>query len=229
MKQQIQKHKLPWTVKFIIHPSQQTVYDEFCRQVLSSDRVPNDYQLPANWEQSSDEDQKRFLVPKDSDEYKSIIDPFDQAMQGNYTEIVRLERIQSERWYMQYVAHRKEFKRRLGIDTEKRLYHGCMLHSVDPIINDCFNRSYAGVNGTAYGVGVYFSSRATYSNSYAGPDDETGEQHMFVCRVLAGKTTKGDSSMQVRPVGFDSTTDGIHMTVTYHDAQAYAEYLITYH
>ena len=81
--------------------------------------------------------------------------------------------------------------------------------------------------GTLYGFGVYFSSRATYSNGYAQPNDD-GEQCMFVCRVLVGKTTKGDSSMKTRPVGFDSTTDGVHMTVTYHDAQAYAEYLITY-
>jgi hypothetical protein len=51
---------------------------------------------------------------------------------------------------------------------------------------------------------------------------------MFVSRVLVGKTTLGNSSMKTRPVGYDSTTDGDHMTVTYHDAQAYAEYLITY-
>jgi len=81
--------------------------------------------------------------------------------------------------------------------------------------------------GTLYGFGVYFSSRATYSHSYAIPNED-GEHCMFVCRVLVGKTTKGDSSMKTRPVGFDSTTDGVHMTVTYHDAQAYAEYLITY-
>ncbi len=81
--------------------------------------------------------------------------------------------------------------------------------------------------GTLFGYGVYFSSRAIYSHSYAIPNDD--EEHcMFVCRVLAGKTTKGDSEMKTRPLGFDSTTDGIHMTVTYHDAQAYAEYLITY-
>lgn len=81
--------------------------------------------------------------------------------------------------------------------------------------------------GTLFGSGVYFSSRAYYSHGYANPNEDN-EQCMFVCRVLAGKTTKGDPSMKVRPTGFDSTTDGIHMTVTYHDAQAYAEYLITY-
>ncbi len=43
-----------------------------------------------------------------------------------------------------------------------------------------------------------------------------------VCCVLVGNTTKGNSEMNTRPVAFDSTTDRVHMTVTYH------EYLITY-
>jgi hypothetical protein len=51
---------------------------------------------------------------------------------------------------------------------------------------------------------------------------------MFVARVLIGKTTIGNPSMKTRPPGFDTTTDGSHIFVTYHDAQAYAEYLITF-
>lgn len=51
---------------------------------------------------------------------------------------------------------------------------------------------------------------------------------MFVARVLIGNTVKGASSMKTRPVGYDSTTDGKHIFVAFHDAQAYAEYLITY-
>jgi hypothetical protein len=81
--------------------------------------------------------------------------------------------------------------------------------------------------GIAYGVGVYFSSKATYSHTYAIATSK-GERCMFVCRVLVGTTTRGNSSMKTRPIGFDSTTDGNHIFVTYHDAQAYAEYLITY-
>jgi len=51
---------------------------------------------------------------------------------------------------------------------------------------------------------------------------------MFVARVLVGKTTIGNSSMKCPPLGFDSTTDGTHIFVIYHDSQAMAEYLITY-
>jgi hypothetical protein len=76
-------------------------------------------------------------------------------------------------------------------------------------------------------VGVYFSSNAAYSHGYAHPN-ANGERFMFVSRVLIGKTTVGNGAMKNRPVGFDSTTDGKHIFVTYHDAQAFAEYLITY-
>jgi hypothetical protein len=68
-------------------------------------------------------------------------------MKDNYTEIIRIERIQNERWYMQYVAHWKDFKKRLNADTERHLYHGCCEESCNPIIADGFNRSFAGVNG----------------------------------------------------------------------------------
>jgi hypothetical protein len=146
MKKEIQKRKLPWTVKFIIEPNQQNVYDEFYKQLLSSDSPSDSYEIPSTWERT-DDDQIRVIVSKKTDEYKSIISKFDEAMKGKYTEIIKLERIQNERWYMQYMAHAKDFKKRLKEDTEKRLYHGCQDHSADAIIKDCFNRSFAGVNG----------------------------------------------------------------------------------
>lgn len=51
---------------------------------------------------------------------------------------------------------------------------------------------------------------------------------MFVVDVLVGNTIKGNSKMKTPPSGYDSTTDGDHIIVTYRDDQAYASYLITY-
>ncbi|CAF1989481.1 unnamed protein product [Rotaria magnacalcarata] len=169
----------------------------------------------------------RFTLLRETEEYNSIVTKFNEAMTGKYTEIVRIERIQNETWYMQYLTHHLEFKSRLGMDTEQRLYHGSTKEAADDIVKSWFNRSFAGVNGTVYGVGVYFSSNAAYSHGYARPN-ENGERNMFVARVLVGKTTPGNSSMKTPPTGSDSTTDGKHIFVTYHDVQAYAEYLITY-
>ena len=51
---------------------------------------------------------------------------------------------------------------------------------------------------------------------------------MFIARVLIGKTCVGNASMKVPPESFDTTTDGQHIFVVYHDAGAYGEYLIIY-
>ena len=78
-----------------------------------------------------------------------------------------------------------------------------------------------------YGGGVYFHEHAKYSHSYAKADP-SGERTMFLARVLIGKTVVGNQSMKVPPDGYDTTTDGQHIFVVYHDAGAYGEYLITY-
>ncbi|CAF1283261.1 unnamed protein product [Rotaria sp. Silwood1] len=166
------------------------------------------------------------MVPPTSDEYKSILNKFDQAMRGHYNQIVHIQRVQNERWYMQYLAHSRDFQNRLHADTEQRLYHGCPELAAHSISESCFNRSYAGINGIALGAGVYFSSEATYSHGYTRPN-ANGERCMFIARVLVGKTTGGNSSMKTPPPGFDSTSSGSAFVI-YHDAQAYAEHLITY-
>ncbi|CAF3031427.1 unnamed protein product [Rotaria sp. Silwood2] len=229
MKKQMQTRKLSCLVKFIIEPNQQNVYDEFCKQLFSSGKnfhASVEFQLPAIW-QISKENKIRLIVSKDTDEYKSIFKRFDEAMKKEYKKIIKIERIQNERWFMQYMAHWTDFKKRFNKDTEKYLYHGCQEEAANLIIVDCFNRSFAGVHGTIYGAGVYFSSNAPFSHQYTKPN-LLEERCMFLTRVLIGKTTIGNSSMKTRPLGFDSTTDGNHIFVTYHDAQAYAEYLITY-
>ncbi|CAF4755646.1 unnamed protein product, partial [Rotaria magnacalcarata] len=101
--------------------------------------------------------------------------------------------------------------------------------SANLIVNSFFNRSFAGVNGVVYGQGAYFSANAVYSHSYAKPSQSNGERFMFVVNVIVGNTIRGNSSMKTPPIGFDSTTDGDHIFVTYRDDQAYAEYLIVYH
>jgi hypothetical protein len=51
---------------------------------------------------------------------------------------------------------------------------------------------------------------------------------MFLAKVLIGETTVGNSSMKICPDGYDTTTNGSDIYVTYHDAQAFGQYLITY-
>ncbi|CAF4505891.1 unnamed protein product [Rotaria magnacalcarata] len=142
-------------------------------------------------------------------------------------EIIQIERIQNQRWFKQYSAHKCEFRQKLGKQTEQWLFHGCDERSSKNIEVEWFNRSYAGQHAVAFGQGCYFARDALYSHNYALPD-RNGIRRMFLARVLIGNTTQGNSTMRVAPPGYDTTGDGQSIFVTYHDSQAYAEYLISY-
>ncbi|CAF1348186.1 unnamed protein product, partial [Didymodactylos carnosus] len=205
------------------------MHQEFGKQVRQIRRKEVNQILPDHWSPKH-ADTKCIPLPNTSNEYKDVVDKFNATMTGQYGKIIKIERIENERWYIQYAAHRDESKRKYkNADCEKTLFHGLPDDKTTFIINECFNRSFAGVNGVVYGVGVYFATNALYSNNYAVPNKLSGERCMFVAKVLIGKAILGNSSMKTPPVGHDSTTDNKNeIFVTYHDAQAYAEYLITY-
>jgi len=48
---------------------------------------------------------------------------------------------------LQYDAHREDFKQRYNRPDERSLFHGCSNASADKIVQECFNRSFAGANG----------------------------------------------------------------------------------
>ncbi|UJR25097.1 hypothetical protein I4U23_006458 [Adineta vaga] len=183
-----------------------------------------DFAFPNNWQvQSTNVDQ--FPLPILSDEFKQIHNLFNTKMASKYSEIVRIDRIQNIPWFMQYNSYRNFSSKK---HTEKKLFHGCPQQTVPLIVNSFFNRSFAGINGVVYGQGAYFSSDASYSHSYATKNATNDERCMFVADVLIGDTIQGNSKMKTPPAGYDSTTDGNHIFVTYRDDQAYASYLIVY-
>ena len=120
------------------------------------------------------------------------------------------------------------------------LWHGTTCNVSKQVADAGFNRSYAGVaNATQFGKGVYFAKYAGYSTNpqYAKPD-EKGLQRIFCCRVLVGEWALGKTGMVAPPerradphLKFDSTVNNVKtpgVFVTFHDAQAYPDYLITF-
>ena len=89
----------------------------------------------------------RVELTKTSDEYRKVLANFDEMMQDKYTRIIRIERIQNGPWYIQYLAYGAQLYMRLKKPTERHLYHGCPELAALSIVKDCFNRSFAGVNG----------------------------------------------------------------------------------
>jgi serine/threonine protein kinase len=149
---------------------------------------------------------------------------------------LRIERVQNPGQWRQYQAKKSDMERRGNPGHgERRLFHGTDEATVPKIISTAFNRSYCGKNATAYGEGVYFARDASFSacDNYSRPN-VLREKHIFLCRVLVGAYTRGDSSMRVPPPrpGTDGTFDstwGPHgeaepsIFVIYHDAQVPSE------
>jgi poly [ADP-ribose] polymerase 10/14/15 len=116
------------------------------------------------------------------------------------------------------------------------LFHGTTEDIVPKIIQQGFNRSFSGERNAAwYGKGVYFARDASYSadQAYSEPDSH-GVQRMFLCRVVVGAFCQGKKDA-VSPDSsdglslYDTTVDNPKdpsIYVTYHDAQAYPEYVL---
>lgn len=121
----------------------------------------------------------------------------------------------------------------------KWLFHGTHEDVVQKIVQQGFNRSFCGRNATMYGKGVYFARDAKYSahTAYSTPN-AAGIQNMFLCRVAVGFYCKGtkdalapDERVPAKNILYDSTVDIMDNPtkyVTYHDAQAYPEYLVKF-
>lgn len=98
-------------------------------------------------------------------------------------------------------------------------------------------------SGTKYGEGVYFARDASYSVRYSVKNyekDNNSVAHMYVAKVLVGKSVKGKKNLRVLPkrndprnpeLFYDSAVDDTEdpsIFVTFDDHQCYPEYLITF-
>ena len=111
----------------------------------------------------------------------------------------------------------------------RALFHGTDQDTVPKIATSGFNRSFCGKNATMFGKGVYFARDASYSSSttYAKPNSK-GVQHMFLCRVVVGARARDvRRGHQLYDTTVDDTGNPTRY-VTYHDAQAYPDYLIKF-
>lgn len=153
--------------------------------------------------------------------------------------IISIHRLQNVFfWENYYLRKRKlEYDYGKGCSNELSLFHGTTPDSLEVITEQNLDpRLAGGRTGTVLGKGIYFAKDASYSDSYAQPDDE-GHKFMFLCKVLAGKTCQGKSDYTRPPQQFaggplfDSCVDNEknpRIYCVYHDSQYYPEYLIEY-
>ena len=141
---------------------------------------------------------------------------------------------------VQYHLEKTQMDRR-GDGTganEERLFHGTDAATCAKIVANGFNRSFSAV--AAYGKGVYFAARASYSANprYARPARD-GVQSMFLARVLVGRFCVGTGNMVAPPpiaAGsprvYDSMVDdAAHPSIyvgCHNDNRALPDYLIEF-
>ncbi|XP_032801823.2 protein mono-ADP-ribosyltransferase PARP14-like [Petromyzon marinus] len=197
-------------------------------------------ELPADWAQMQGTEFLKVTLNVQSPEYQQVQANFRKSV--NHLKIIKIERIQNLRLYNAYQAMKTSIENsNKGQGTcEKNLFHGTQVDSIDNISHFGFNRSFAGRNATAYGVGTYFALNSSYSSSdtYSRPD-ANGTKYMYQARVLTGSYCAGNSSMKEPPLKnlqnkterFDCVVDNPitpSIFVIFNDNLAYPEYLISF-
>lgn len=166
---------------------------------------------PDHWDDIADPTiVQQHEVKKGDLEYDAVVKAFMSTLKypqfDKNVQVVKVERIQNLAMWQSYVVKRqticyRETNGNTDEDVQRKalerfekswLWHGSNYDVVDKILQQGFNRSFAGKNATAYGKGVYFARDALYSAypTYAVPD-ERGNQYMMACRVVTGEYCKG--------------------------------------
>ena len=200
--------------------------------------------LPATWSLVTNEQVAEKVLVDVGAERREVEEAFMRTLAGRGIQVVDVHRVQNAEMWRMYVLKRQSiFQRKAGADNAKVLlryerrwlFHGTDKDTCPKIMQQGFNRSFCGKNMTRYGKGVYFARDSLYSSNYAKPDAE-GVKSMFLCRVIVGEYCEGisDATIPAARKGsilFDTTVDNManpSIYVTYHDAQAYPEYLVRF-
>ena len=184
------------------------------------------------------------LVGLDTPEAQAVKAAFMKTLTPN-VKIRSIERIQNTSMWQSYAVKRQTIIMRdkdAKSDNVSRLeriwlFHGTDGDTVPKIVGMGFNRSFAGKNMCRYGKGVYFARDASYSSSttYSRPNAK-GEQHMFLCRLTVGEFCLGKDNaltpdVRTGAILYDTTVNDMRdpgIYVSYHDAQAYPDYLVKF-
>ncbi|KAG1932541.1 protein mono-ADP-ribosyltransferase PARP12 [Pimephales promelas] len=193
--------------------------------------------LPEHWDKAltPETGYKRVSLQSTAGEYVKINDLFNRTMRG--FSVLKIDRIQNRALWEVFQWQKDCMKKSSrGRDVcEKQLFHGTDRKHVDAISLNNFDWRICGTHGTAYGKGSYFARDAKYSHSYTS---DAGTRCMFVCRVLVGDYTRGNSEYLRPPskdggdtVFYDSCVNDVldpSIFVVFEKHQIYPEYLIEY-
>ncbi|XP_073694886.1 protein mono-ADP-ribosyltransferase PARP12-like [Garra rufa] len=227
-----------YTTKKVVRRRPKFVSSADVQTIKTTKRTPNNFKaLPVHWDKAltPETGYKRVSLQSVSAEYTKIKDLFTSTMFG--FKILKIERIQNKALWEVYQWQKDCMKKNNGGRdvTEKQLFHGTDAKHLDAICHNNFDWRICGTHGTAYGKGSYFARDAKYSHSYT---KDSGTRTMFVCRILVGDYTKGESGFLRPPskdggdtILYDSCVNDVFdpsIFVVFEKHQIYPEYLIEY-
>ncbi|OWF50082.1 Poly [ADP-ribose] polymerase 14 [Mizuhopecten yessoensis] len=129
------------------------VHDQSDRaKVLRKDKLQatkdSGLQPPTTWTPMTDQDPVIVVPMQATDsEYTDVLKDFNATIGKDNPTIVKIERIQNQTLYQQYMTKKAEMDRSCGGQSEKMLWHGTAEGAVDSINMYGFNRSFCGKNG----------------------------------------------------------------------------------
>ncbi|XP_026516150.1 protein mono-ADP-ribosyltransferase TIPARP-like [Terrapene carolina triunguis] len=123
--------------------------------------------------------------------------------------------------------------------NERHLFHGTAAGAVPAICKHNLDPRLSGKHAAIYGQGSYFARRASYSHRYA-PPAEAGLRHVFLCKVLVGRSALGQPALRRPPPLdpgdpandlYDSCVDSLsdpQIYVVFDNDQCYPYFLLQY-
>lgn len=116
-----------------------------------SEDIPKDWDPMPMDSQGKEKHVQLVTLAAGSKEYTKVETAFNKTMKkgSNYTQIVRIQRLQNPALYKQYAVNKREMDKRnpKGHTNEQWLWHGTSFDTFDKISTQGFNRSFAGKNG----------------------------------------------------------------------------------
>uniref|UniRef100_A0A3Q3AVP0 Poly [ADP-ribose] polymerase n=1 Tax=Kryptolebias marmoratus TaxID=37003 RepID=A0A3Q3AVP0_KRYMA len=191
---------------------------------------------PPVWLRPAGEDYSLVDVPIGTRAHRTVEDLFHESLSETSMEIVSIQQVQNLFHWDKYQRLCRSSKEPL----EKHLFHGTTKDASESICRNNFDPRVAGLNGTSLGYGTYFATTARQSNAYTGTWGLGGVHHMFLAKVLVGRTCPGKQHYR-RPPPLNSRTqqhvlynacvdskDHPSMFVVFDSCQTYPYFLIKY-
>ncbi|XP_065273367.1 protein mono-ADP-ribosyltransferase TIPARP-like [Emys orbicularis] len=175
--------------------------------------------------------------------FRLIYGLFHKSLPEAQYRLERVWRVQNPFLWDKYKRKQSHMSRQMSpeqrLRNERHLFHGTAAGAVPAICKHNLDPRLSGKHAAIYGQGSYFARRASYSHRYA-PPAEAGLRHVFLCKVLVGRSALGQLALRRPPPLdpgdpasnlYDSCVDSLsdpQIYVVFDNDQCYPYFLLQY-